>query len=179
MGDSDGGVLANSSFGSAMEVNTLGLPQPQPLPGVHIKAPFVFVGDAAFPLRPNMLRPYPGKYLAQSEAIFNYRLSRARRIIENSFGILAARWRIFRRPIIATPDHVLYTKATVALHNFLRVKESSVYCPAGFTDSEDGDGNIVEGGWRRDSTESQGLDRMGSLGGNRYDRAAADVRDLY
>ena len=54
-----------------------------------------------------------------------------------------------------------------------------MYCPAGFTDSEDGDGNIVEGGWRRDSTESQGLDRMGSLGGNRYGRAAADVRDLY
>ncbi len=35
---------------------------------------------------------------------------------------------------------VAYTKAAIALHNYLRTTESSVYCPPGFTDGEDGEG---------------------------------------
>ena len=140
---SDGGVLSNSEFGKALLSNALPLPPDEPLPGTSSpNVPYVIVGDEAFPLKPYMMRPYPGKKLTQSQSIYNYRLSRARRVIENSFGILASRWRIFRRPIIADPDHIVtYTKAAVALHNFLRTTESSVYCPPGFLDAEDGLGN--------------------------------------
>ena len=144
---SDGGVLSSSEFGIALEDGKLSFPPDCLLPGTsQFRLPYVIVGDEAFPLRTNMLRPYPGRYLPESQAIFNYRLSRARRTIENSFGILAARWQIFRRPIIANPDNVLvYTKATIALHNYLRTKELSVYCPPGFIDGEDGDGNVLFG----------------------------------
>jgi hypothetical protein len=52
---SDGGVLSNSEFGKALELNSLGLPSATTLPGTGIEAPFVFVGDEAFPLQCNML----------------------------------------------------------------------------------------------------------------------------
>ena len=109
---SDGGVFSHSSFGTALEDGTLVLPESSPLPGTtqpHL--PYVIVGDEAFPLKNYLLRPYPGRNLsgndctmlimaifyhcvlnADDRAVFNYRLSRARRIIENTFGILAARY---------------------------------------------------------------------------------------
>ena len=107
-------------------------------------------------------------YLLEDRAVFNYRLSRARRIIVNSFGILASRWRFLRRPIIANPDRVvIYTQAAIALHNYLRTVESSVYCPPGYVDSEDGCGNIIEGGWRADDNNT-GMQPISQTGSNRY-----------
>ena len=89
---SDGGVFSNSAFGKAFESGTLSIPSPRSLTGTTQPAlPFAFVGDEAFPLKKNLLRPYPGRNLSEPQAVYNYRLSRARRIIENSFGILAAR----------------------------------------------------------------------------------------
>ena len=137
-----------------------------PLPGTTKPLPYVIVADEAFPLKHYMLHPYPGRNLEESQAVFNYRLSRARRIIENSFGILAARWRIFRRPIIACPDNVvLYTKATIALHNYLRTTESSAYCPPGYVNGEDGIENVIHGNWRNEM--EIGLASVRQIGGNR------------
>ena len=94
----------------------------------------VFVGDDAFPMRHNLLKPYSSSNLERVLLIFNYRLSRARRIIENTFGILAARFRIFRRPILSCQETVEnITKACVALHNYLMANkkfgETNSYCP--------------------------------------------------
>jgi len=48
---------------------------------------YCFVGDEAFPLKQWMLRPDPGRGLQSfSRKVYNYRLSRARRTIENAFG---------------------------------------------------------------------------------------------
>ena len=177
---SDGGVLSNSDFGKALQNNSLPLPSDRPLPGTSSpNVPFVFVGDEAFPLKLNMMRPYPRKNLTQAQSIYNYRLSRARRVIENSFGILAARWRIFCRPIIADPERVVtYTKAAIALHNYLRTYESCVYCPPGFVDGEDGSGNLIQGSWREEDS-SRALVPLRHVGGNRYSVTAYAVRDIF
>jgi hypothetical protein len=52
--------------------------------------PYVMVGDEAFPLKPYLLKPYNANKIRgdESKKIFNYRVSRARRISENAFGIL-------------------------------------------------------------------------------------------
>ena len=82
--------------------------------------------------------------------------------------ILHCRWRVFRRPIIAEPSNVVtFTKAAIALHNYLRTEESSVYCPAGFVDGEDGDGNVTNGTWRAEEPVT-GLTPLGSVSGNRW-----------
>ena len=72
-----------------------------------------------------------------------------------------------RRPIIAQPSNVVvFVKATIVLHNYLRTEESSVYCPAGFIDGEDGSSNIITGAWR-DDNQVTGLRPVIALGGNR------------
>ena len=52
--------------------------------------------------------------------IFNYQLNRASRIIENSFGILAQRFRLYNRRLQMKPETVkIIVKATCVLHNYL------------------------------------------------------------
>ena len=92
--------------------------------------PYYLVGDEAFPLQPWLLRPYPEKKnTPEEDAIFSYCLSRARLVIENSLGILAARWRIFLQPIQSNAETVnAIVRAAICLHNFLRQTNSAAYC---------------------------------------------------
>ena len=184
---SDGGVYSSSKLGRAIESNILDFPNPEHLPGYDQTNifPYVFVADEAFGLKPHMMRPYPRRNdPSESETIFNYHLSRARRVIENSFGILASRFRIFRRPIIASVENVKFvTKAAVSLHNFL-IKEQSIntgnyaYCPVDFVDQESARGQIP-GNWRREIGDFQGLVPMGNQGSNNFNRTAKEVRDAF
>ena len=73
------------------------------------------------------MRPYSGKISRESapKRIFNYRLSKARRIVENAFGILAARWRIYHRTIQMHPKYLnALIQATCALHNYLMISKA-------------------------------------------------------
>lgn len=96
---SDGGTLRDSAVCQALQDGTLEIPPPASLPGAEDlgPVPHVFVGDKAFPLRPNLMRPYAGGQLPLPKpvTIFNKRLSRARLVVECAFGILAARWRMY------------------------------------------------------------------------------------
>ena len=54
------------------------------------------------------------------KSIFNYRLSRARRIVENAFGILAERFRVFDRRLQIYDHNVIkIVNASCVLHNYL------------------------------------------------------------
>ena len=52
------------------------------------------------------MKPYPQKNLSLKKRIFNYRLSRMRRISENAFGVLANCQRVFRKPFLLEPKKV-------------------------------------------------------------------------
>jgi len=82
----------------------------------------MLVGDEAFPLTEYMMRPYPSKNeMILEKRIYNYRLSRARRIVENLFGILASQWRLLRRAILANISNAIkMIQAIICLHNWLR-----------------------------------------------------------
>ena len=92
----DAGVFARSAMAAALENNTVNIPPPRPLPGRVNNVPFVIVGDDAFGLKPHIMKLFPGRESGDFERIHNYRLSRARRVSENAFGILAKRFRILR-----------------------------------------------------------------------------------
>ena len=118
---SDASVWDQCNLRGYLEGNRLDVPPPATLPFSQIKSPYVIVGDDAFPLKTYLMKPYPGKNLTAEQQIFNYRLSRARRFSENAFGILAAKFRVFRSAITSKPEYVnKLIFACVVLHNYLR-----------------------------------------------------------
>ncbi|XP_036317587.1 putative nuclease HARBI1, partial [Rhagoletis pomonella] len=162
---SDGGIFQVSPFGQALMDNTLPLPPPKPLSiGSTERFPHFFVGDAAFPLRTNLMRPYPGSSLPRTKRIFNYRLSRARRVIENSFGILTARWRILRNTIECNPTNCeKIVLACIALHNFIMLNDyDRWYCPDNYVDHVEADNVVYPGDWRREISNTRTLQSLRS-----------------
>lgn len=67
---------------------TFGMPNHRPACVGEDPLPYVTVGDEAFPAKPYLLGLYSGRGLSAKKRIFHYRLSRARRVSENAFGIL-------------------------------------------------------------------------------------------
>lgn len=123
---SDGGVFRNSSLYAAIASNDIKIPVAQQLPESDTVSPFVFVADDAFPLMNNIMKPYAQRGLTQKQRIFNYRLSRARRISENAFGIMVARFRVFRSAMEIQPDKARnVVLAAIVLHNFLQLKNTA------------------------------------------------------
>lgn len=167
---SDGGILKESEFGKALNNGTLGIPDDAYLPGTNIKGGLFFVGDEAFPLQQNLMRPYSGRFLEISLRIFNYRLSRARRCIENAFGILASRWRIFHKTIFCSPTTVdSLIKATVCLHNFIKLQDERTkqprYCYNNYVDKEDIlTGEVLPGEWRKEIPITSAIQPVACLG---------------
>lgn len=174
---SDGGVWDNSPMSSHIANGTAGLPDDAVLPHSERILLFVFVADDAFPLQRHIMKPFPHRQQSHKERIFSYRLSRARRVVENAFGILASRFRIFHSPINLHPDKVVsLVLACTCMHNFLRRDQVTQYTqPEGSLDSEDLlHRTVAPGEWRRKS----GLIGLQRAGRNATHEAKS-VREQY
>ncbi|XP_049842931.1 uncharacterized protein LOC126293682 isoform X1 [Schistocerca gregaria] len=113
-------IFSNSTLGKRLSTYSLGVPKDEPLVPGGSPVPYVIVGDEGFPLQRYMIRPYPRRNLNDEKRVYNYRVSRCRRVVENVFGIVAQRWRLYFRPLQCNLDTVhKVIKATVILHNYL------------------------------------------------------------
>ncbi|KAI2651135.1 Protein ALP1-like [Labeo rohita] len=161
---SDGGVYGSSRLGRGMEAKTLNVPEDSPLPGSGVQGPmpYVIVGDAAFPLKTYLMRPFPGHRLPRWRENFNYRLSSARMVVECAFGILTARWRVLLSRLQMAPHFVdTVVMASCILHNFLT--------------------NPAQNRRWQDEAEHTGdmLPIIRNMGGNRGSKDAYGVREKF
>ena len=148
---SDGGVWDKCSFSSLIANNTAGLPEDAMVGSSSHPLPYVFVADDAFPLHRHIMKPFSHGSQDTRERIFSYRLSRARRTVENAFGILANRFRVFLSPIDLPPSKIeSIVLACTSLHNLLIREHVRHYTPEGSLDVEDlSVGQITHGTWRQ------------------------------
>lgn len=89
------------------------------LGGVNV--PVLIIGDSAFRLSKHVMKPFPFNVeRTEEEKKFNYHLSKCRRVVENAFGHLKARFRRLGKGIDNLMKHAnLIIKACCVLHNFL------------------------------------------------------------
>lgn len=172
---SDAGVWQHCSLRQALESQQLGIPP------VYNGTPLVFVADEIFPLTVNIMKPFARRGLSQDQLIFNYRQSRARRNVENAFGILAMRFRLLTHKILIQPQKAcLAVYACCVLHNILRdsltTQNSYLF---NHIDREDiHTGQVIGGTWRNEP----GSGLRGITTGRQFNRSSADamyLRNLY
>lgn len=121
--EGDAGIFLKSKIGKSIPATICSM-------YTNNNVPHVIVGDEAFALHENLMKPYPRRQTLRdpSKAVYNYRLSRARRTTENAFAILSAYFRVFFQPIATTPETTdkLIVSACI-LHNIPR--EAKIMAP--------------------------------------------------
>ena len=165
---SDGGVFSRCSLNKAIESNSLHIPQHRPLPGTEIPCPFHIIADEAFPLRNNIMKPFPFRNMSKEQRVYNYRISRGRRVVENAFGILSQRFRCLVTNMLLPPDvSENVVLATCALHNYLIARSGNVkYMQACDIDAEDQDTHEVTRGEWRSENPNQSLQEISRQAGS-------------
>jgi len=112
-------------------------------------------------MRNYIIKPYPFKDQPAAYQIFNYRLSRAHRIVENVFGTISNRFHVLGKPMIQNPTSTVNIMLVVyVLHNFLMSAQGSQssYLQPGLLDTESTDTHEVRCGmWREEGMLSINL----------------------
>lgn len=117
------------------------------------------MGDDAFPLQPHIIKAYDGNHTkGSSKRVFNYRVCRGRRVVENVFGQLTHKFKIFHRPIQLNPGKATsVTLACIYLFNYIKrtaATQQNEY------DTENNQGEVYPGEWRRHLENESSLDNM-------------------
>jgi len=163
---SDGGVIECTEFYKSLKEEKLQIPNNDDTVN---NLNFVFLGDEAFALHEHILKPYSQRELTHEKRVFNYRLSRARNCVENTFGLISSRFRLLQRAINLNPEKASYAVLAIcAIHNFLR-KRGGPYVTSTMFDRQE-DTNILKNGeWRKMST-------VNSLGYSVHDKKICLLR---
>jgi hypothetical protein len=120
--DSYVGVFYNCPLRCTLTSRKIKIPEKKYLPSSTIKAPFIFHGDEAFPLTEYLMRPLPRAQLQErQDDMFRYRLSRARMVVECSFGSIVTKCRLLGKAIDTNVENAVYiVKSITSLHNVNR-----------------------------------------------------------
>ena len=169
---SDGQIWNHCDLQAALSTGVLGVPVADPLPGDNVNTPYFIIADDAFAMKTHLMKPFPRRGLEGAERVFNYRLSRARRVVENAFGILANRFRCLLTTMHIRVQRVpLIVRTCVVLHNYLRVRYPGA--DNHVVDLENADHQLIPGAWRTDAVMADVNQRQC---GNRDSQAAKTQR---
>lgn len=98
--EKDSGIFTKSDMGKLVYSVHFFLPDEE-CSGLGKIMPYVIIGDEAFRLHKHIMKSFTRAVARgnKEKTIFNYRLSRARRVTENTFGLFSQVFRIFNTPI--------------------------------------------------------------------------------
>ena len=172
-GAGDGGTWQKCTLAQALEENRAGVPDDAALPQDQEPIPYHLVGDDAFAMKTWLMKPYSHQTQDPTERIYSYRLSRARRVVENAFGLLQMRWRVFNTTMQQRVDVCKkITLCACVLHN-LALKHYPI--SERDVDHENTQYEVVSGRWRDHSSSLMAT--LLSRRGLNYSRRSKAVRD--
>ena len=146
----DAQVFNSSELREGFEQGFINVPAAEPLPGDDQNMPYFLAADDAFALRTWLMKPFSKRQLTNTERIFNYRLSRGRRIVENAFGILAHRFMCLLTTLKQKPKTVQdIVLACVCLHNLMRLRYPTQQNLD--VDQEGPNYDLIPGAWRENN----------------------------
>jgi hypothetical protein len=121
---SNGCIFLASDLFSFIGGKRLSFPEPDFLPHSNVTAPYIILGDGAYPLLHYLMKPYEPNSLTDRRHSFNECLSRARKTVECAFRNLYSKWCIISKAIKMEVELVhRIVKCICCLHNTI-VKKS-------------------------------------------------------
>ncbi|XP_067120253.1 uncharacterized protein [Centruroides vittatus] len=124
----DSMVWGATTLKTFIESGELNIPPNAALENGEYSLPYVFIAGEEIEMTSCILQPYSYRQVTAQKQLFNFRLSRARNVVENAFGLLANAWRVLNNTILFPPDKVKKIILTCCiLHNILIRRKVACY----------------------------------------------------